>query len=160
MASHPLSALEMPALTAGTLERTMQPGALARLEARLRAGALDQAIAAGADPASSPAMARRAASLTSPRTRLRLAAALAELVAVADGRRTLLRVRPARAAVARQRDLLLELAATLCGPEPVYARGVALLFVLVRDGTGPAYVAGSGDELARHLRAARAALAG
>jgi hypothetical protein len=79
MASHPLSALEMPALTARTLERTMQPGALARLEARLRAVALDQAIAAGADPASSPARARRAASLTSPRTRLRLAAALAKL---------------------------------------------------------------------------------
>jgi hypothetical protein len=160
MASHPLSALEVPALTARTLDRTMHPGGLARLEARLRAGALDQAIAAGADPASSPAMARRAASLTSRRTRSRLAGALEELVAAAEGRRALLRVRPARAALAGQRKLLLELAATLRGPAPVYARGVALLLVLVRDGTGPAYVPGGGEELARHLRAARAAFAG
>jgi hypothetical protein len=160
MALHPLSALEVPALTARTLERVLHPGAVARLEARLRAGILDQAIAAGADLASSPAMAHRAAVLTSPRVRARLVDGIEKLVAGTERPARQLRLMPARPAVRSRRDLLLELAEILRGPSPVYARGVALLLVLLRDGTGPAYVAGGEAELGRHLRAARAALDG
>jgi hypothetical protein len=158
MTPHPLSALEVPTLAAQTLERTLHPGALARLEARLRAGVLDQAIAAGADPASLPAMAHRAAMLTSRRVRARLADGIENLVADVRQPARRLHVMPARPAVAAGRELLLELAEILRGPSPVYARGVALLLVLLRDGTGPAYVAGGEAELGRHLRAARAAL--
>jgi hypothetical protein len=161
MAPSLTSPLEMPALTERVLDRTLHPGLLARLEARIRAGALDEALAAGADPASSPALAHRARAITSRRVRRGLSRALEELVARADGRsRRRLRVPPARPAIRDHRELLEDLAATLRETEPVYSRGVALLLALLRDGTGPAYVAGGSDELGRHLRAARSALRG
>jgi len=42
---------------------------------------------------------------------------------------------------------------------PLYARGVAMLNVILTDGTGPAYNDPSGDALTRQLQIARASLA-
>src|SRR3954470_20787321 len=125
MAPSLTSPLEMPALTERVLDPTLHPRPLARLEARVRAGALDEALAAGADPASSPALAHRARVITTRRLRSGLARALEDLVARAEGRsRRRLRVTPARPAIREHRELLEGLAAALRETEPVYSRGV------------------------------------
>jgi hypothetical protein len=49
--------------------RAMAPGAFTRLRARVRSGSFDRALIAGADPASRPELAARAAALNSRRNR-------------------------------------------------------------------------------------------
>jgi hypothetical protein len=51
------------------VERTLEPGLLARLMARVLSGSLDRALIAGCDPAGSPRLAARAAALTELRSR-------------------------------------------------------------------------------------------
>ena len=67
---------------------------------------------------------------------------------------------PSRAAILGNRSELLELAAMLRRDRPLYARGVAMLNVILTDGTGSAYTDPSGDALTRQLQIARASLAG
>jgi hypothetical protein len=55
---------------------------------------------------------------------------------------------------------LLELAGTLRSDIPLYARGLAMLNVILTDGTGVTYSDHGGDALARQLACARATLAG
>lgn len=68
-------------------------------------------------------------------------------------------------AVSRRGQLLAsssalhELASLLLSDEPLYARGIAMLGQLLTDGTGPAHL-GAGEDLARLLAQARAAMAG
>ena len=129
------------------------------MAAHARAGSLDRALIAGANPARSPQLAARAALLTAPRTRALIAGGL--------GRARAGRAGAARALVGgRSRRPLLASApscsswqALLRGDAPLDARGVAMLDELLTDGTGPAYH-GERDQLARVLREARAALAG
>ena len=135
------------------------PGRVARLIARLRAGALDRALIDGADPASSPQLAARAASLTSPRFRELLAAGLERLVLVAEGPTRRWWVASHRGPVVANARELHELAALLRGGSLLYARGMAILGELLSDGAGPAYL-GEADRLSDELTRARIALDG
>jgi hypothetical protein len=141
-------------------QRLLEPGHLTWALARLRRGGLDRELAAGADPASCPLLAARAAQLTDPDGREKIALGLERLMLTADGAAGRLRVAPSRAAVRANRSLLVELAAALRRSIPVYARGLALLEIVLTDGTGPAYTDTGGEALARELMMARTALAG
>jgi hypothetical protein len=138
----------------------LDPSRLTWAVARLRRSGLDRELAAGADPASCPLLAARAAQLTDTVRREEIALGLERLMLAADGDPGHLRIVPSRAAVRANRSLLLELAAALRRSIPVYARGVALLEIVLTDGTGPAYTDKGGAALARDLATARTALAG
>jgi len=134
-------------------------GPLDRLLARLFSGRLDRALAAGADPATSPRLAARAAILTSPGTRAELARCLEGLVAAAHGPHRRWWAASQYATVLANAEELQALAGVLRGPVPAYARGLALLHELVRDGAGPAHQ-GRPEALAGELARAWTALAG
>jgi hypothetical protein len=140
--------------------RLFGPSLPARIAARLRAASLDASLAAGADPAQCPQLAARAAYLTSRTNRRRLAATVECLVHAATLPAKRLRVRPARRAVVANGNALLELAAILRDPGPVYARGVAELWLALRDGNGPVYVDHHGEALARQVAVVSAGLRG
>jgi hypothetical protein len=132
---------------------------LARLGARLRPGALDRALARGADPATSPVLAARACALTADRNRRALAEEL-EAVRGAHLRPSAWRLAPPRASVEANAATLSELVVLLRSGLPLYARGLAMLAELLADGTGPLYARGAESELASALTDARVALAG
>jgi hypothetical protein len=138
--------------------RLFNPGLAARLMARLRSRALDGSLIEGADPATTPQLAARAALLTSRSTRKRIAAALERLAWTESDRARRMRVQPFKRAVHENAPELYALAALLRGPDPVYAQGVAMLRQLVIDGAGPAYTDRNGGALAGHLRSARSSL--
>jgi hypothetical protein len=138
---------------------TLSPGRAARLLARLRHYTLDRELIAGADPASSPQLAARAARLASTRERTLLAEGVERLLSTAQG--------PQRrwSAVSRREPLLAnsaelrDLAGLLRSSTPLYARGIAIVHRLLTDGAGPAYF-GSAECLQRELRDARTAMCG
>jgi hypothetical protein len=135
------------------------PGWPARVGARLRARALDRALIAGADPASSRQLAARVGQLTARASRAEVADGLERLARALDtGRRW--SVNPHRRAIAANADELAELADLLRAAAPVYARGLAMLRALLTDGTGPAYTDRVGMGLALALRDAHAAILG
>jgi hypothetical protein len=136
------------------------PGLGARLASRLRADSLDRALADGADPTHAVRLAARAAHLTCPKTRARLAVTVERFVQAADLAPRRSQVRPSRGGVDANRRELLELATALRDSAPVYARGVAELKLMLRDGTGPAYTDRRGEALARQLELVRAGLRG
>jgi hypothetical protein len=146
----------LPRLSTGLLA----PGRATRLLARLRQTELDRALAAGADPDSSPQIAARAAQLTSPGARARIADGLERLAGAADAPAGRVRVLPSRVAVRANRAALLELADVLRGGAPLYARGLATLASVITDGTGAAYTDPRGEALTRQLELARARLGG
>jgi hypothetical protein len=140
--------------------RLFGPGVTTRLAARLSADTLDRALAAGADPTECPRLAARAAHLTCPHTRARLAGTVERFLQAAELPTSRSRVHPARGGVRANRALILELVARLREDAPVYARGVAACELMLRDGTGPAYVDGQGEALARQLTSVLAGLRG
>jgi hypothetical protein len=145
------------------LERSadvLSPSLRARVIARLRRWELDHALADGADLAGAPLLAARAAQLVSPASRYRIAAALERIALMNDAQRGRLRTPPLRSAVRANRDELLRLAATLRDGGLLYARGIAVLELIVIDGTGPAYTDSRGELLARRLRLAADGLSG
>jgi hypothetical protein len=115
-----------------------------RIVAWLRARHLDVELARGADPEADAALALRAAILTSPAGRRRLAAALGRIAAAAGETRPGWHPSSARAAVAEVEPELLGLARRLVAPGPVAARGVAEVRLLLTDGARPLH-AGRGD---------------
>jgi hypothetical protein len=140
--------------------RAQRPALRARLTARLLGARLDRALIAGADPASAPPLAARAARLASRDVRCELAAGLELVLASAQRPPSRMRQRPRHASILANAPLLRELAATLRGSAPVYVGGVAMLRRLLSDGTGPLYAAGQGASLERELHRTRAALRG
>ncbi|MFZ0088751.1 MAG: hypothetical protein WAL63_04540, partial [Solirubrobacteraceae bacterium] len=108
----------------------------------------------GADPSASPLLAARAAQLVRPTTRSRLAGALERIALSVDAPRGRVRVLPLRTAVRPNCQAMLELAGRLRGNGLVYARGVAVLELVLTDGTGPAYTDPRGEGLARQLQLA------
>src|SRR5690349_1277680 len=118
----------------------------ARLRARLSHWELDALIAAGIDPASDPALALRAARLTSRGHRRRLASSIERLARESRGAQS-----PALSSavplvveqVREARDSLFWIAAVLRGPEPVAARGVARLQRLLTDAASVLYTESS-----------------
>ena len=79
------TSVSYPATYNRVVAHTLDPGRIARLLARTRSGALDRALIAGADPASSPQLAARTTILTSPGFRGLIADGLERLLLVAEG---------------------------------------------------------------------------
>jgi hypothetical protein len=141
------------------VQRTLEPGPLARFIARVLPGWLDRALIAGCDPVGSPHLAVRAATLTGSRSRAAIGEGLERLLETAQGTRRRRMVLRRGGHVMANASALRELAAVLRGSAPLYARGIAIANQLLTDGTGPAYV-GGGEALARSLLEARAAMYG
>jgi len=136
---------------------TLRPSWPLRLLARARAGTLNRALIAGADPTRSRALAARARLLTSARSRLALAATLERLLALAPPNR--FRVRPSEEAVVANEGRLRELAALLRASTPLYARGLADVSELLADSAGPLFRGDAAGLRARLVRA-RASMLG
>lgn len=140
-----------------------------RILASSRAGRLDRELAAGTSPEASAVLAARAARLTSTEFRRDLAGSLRRMLAagqparaVAGQRPGLAGARPPRvpvrtARISRTAPALAELASRLLEPGPVPVRGVAMVTLLLADGTGPLYREASRADLG--TLADRAALA-
>jgi hypothetical protein len=126
----------------------------------LRRGSLDRSLAAGADPAASPELSRRARQLTSRRSRSTLAASVRSLVGAAESPpRGYTSAAPIqRQEILAERELLLELAADLESGDELKPRGIALVERLLIDGDSPLYLSGPGGALREALGQARAAL--
>lgn len=112
-----------------------------RVQARLRGRSLDRALSNGEDPASSPVLTRRAAWLTSTKNRHALARSIRRLLDPPSGRRAGLSaaVPPHRGELAGARMPLARVAALLEIDEPIYARGVARLQLLLSEGGSALY---------------------
>jgi hypothetical protein len=112
-----------------------------RLLSRVRAGALDRALARGAAPEASFLLAVRANELAAPTTRKSLAESFGQLAARPLSSRT--RVAGNSLidwpAVREARSELSEVVARLRGPGPLPAAGLASLRLLLTDGAGPLY---------------------
>ena len=131
-----------------------------RLIASWRAAELDRQLAAGASPNDGALLSIRGELLTSRRHRARVAAGLAR--ALRDAEATThgfsAAVRPDRREVIAARVVLATLDHRLRATEPVTPQGVALLDLLLTDGTGPLYRPTERGALGSRLRAAAAAL--
>jgi hypothetical protein len=130
-----------------------------RFVARYRASVLDSQLAHGVEPESALGLALRARLLVSPSQTHRLARALRWLLMTCEASpRVPVRAPVRRDAVRRARGELLTLADRLLEPGPLGVQGVARARVLLRDGAGPLYAAGTDADLGAELRAATAAL--
>jgi hypothetical protein len=130
-----------------------------RLAARGRAGRLDHELAQGASPEASASLAARAVMLTSMPFRRDLAASLRRIVLVVGepplqhaASKSPAAARPPRvplseARISRSAGLLAELASRLVHGGPVPVAGVAMVSLLLADGTGPLYREASRDDL-------------
>jgi hypothetical protein len=105
-------------------------------------------------------LALRARQLVEPKRRERLASALESLCEHGQRASSTSIVPLPRREITEAGAWLLGLVQRLRDPRPIYAGGAAMISVLLRGGTGPAYTAGAGRELRRRLRAAAAALDG
>ncbi len=125
-----------------------------------RAGRLDSQLAEGTSPRTSAALALRAHRITEPQNRIRVADGLARAIRDADATTPgfSAAVRPHRQEVRAARTVLATLERRLRAPEPVTARGVALLLALLTDGTSPLYRPTEPGALGSQLRAAAASL--
>jgi hypothetical protein len=130
-----------------------------RVVARLRAGSLDRALAAGASPESSVPLALHAGQLCGQGERRSLARSLtriAELARSPGSPRA--QVPVSSPAVRRCERELRVLVERLSAPGPVGVRGVARLKRLVTDGTGPLYRPSPPGRLSHELLSALDAL--
>jgi hypothetical protein len=124
------------------------------LRVRLRAAALDRALAAGTSPESSVALAVHAKHLHDGAQRSVLARSLRR-VGVSSEAPMAERVHAPldREAIRRARGELDALAARLASSEPLDVRGVARVRTLLADGTGPLYRQQEPGRLRRELLA-------
>jgi hypothetical protein len=116
------------------------PTAQERMLVRLRAQSLSRNLAVGVSPESSVLLALRAQELSSPPTRRMLADALNRILNEPRqrplGRRGYL-APPRRSHILSIRPELQDLITQLLAATPVSAQGVAQVWLLVTDGTGP-----------------------
>jgi hypothetical protein len=138
----------------------LEPRFVVRLRARASRLKLDRALAGGADPSASPLLAARAAQLVDPSTRKRIAGCLEQFAFTADRPPSRVKTLPLRGAVRPNQDALLHIARTLRDGQLQYARGIAMLELVLADGAGPAYTDPTGDGLAHQLALAVQALTG
>ncbi len=140
---------------------TSRPTMFQRLEAHVLADRLDGVLAAGLQPESDVLLALRAQRLACESTRRYLAASLRRLVSAStptqhDPRPLgVMAVLPRVAATRADFESLID---RLLTPAPVSAQGVALVHILLRDGSGPLYRYESRADLGRLVRAAVDAL--
>jgi hypothetical protein len=125
-----------------------------------QAARLDRDLAAGVSLRASDARALRALRIAGRRRRYSLADGLAGVVRSASDpkARFTAAVAPDRRAVLAARPIMEALERRLVGPEPVAARGVAMLGELLTEPTSPLYRPPDAAALASRLRAAAAAL--
>jgi hypothetical protein len=133
------------------------PGRFDRLFAHLRSRTLDAQLAAGRAPETGRLLAIRAAMLTTPQARARLATYWEEVLSSAAMPQGLL---AARVSVATQQARVAEAGITrlvqaLRAPQPVAAQGIALASELLRDGGGPLYNPASPRDLVTEVRNAK-----
>ncbi|HWH19006.1 MAG TPA: hypothetical protein VN671_00635 [Solirubrobacterales bacterium] len=114
---------------------------LTRLRVRLRRDGLDRRIAAGEDVYSDADLGRRAAQLTEPDTRRRIAATIDRVIDEAAGPPAPFssKVPLARSAIVTCAPRLCEIAGRLESDQEVAARGVAQAKMLVREGDSPLF---------------------
>lgn len=144
----------------GRTAELFEPRLVVRLRARASRLKLDRLLAAGADQSASPLLAARAAQLVDPSTRQRIAACLEQFAFTVDRPSSRVKTLPLRGAVRPNQEALLELARTLPHGQLQYARGIAMLELILADGTGPAYTDPTGEGLAHQLAMAVQALTG
>jgi hypothetical protein len=127
---------------------------------RWQAATLDRDLAAGVSVRTSDAHAARAVRITARRRRASLAGGLARVLrSASDSRpRFTAAVVPDRRAVLAARPVIEAMERRLRGPEPVAARGVAMLFGLLTEPTSAVYPSDDPAALGSRLRAAAAAL--
>jgi hypothetical protein len=118
-----------------------------RLAARVRRLQLDRALAAREDPSIPPLLAARADQLIYPGTRRRIAACLEQFALTADTPHGGVRTLPSRAAMRPNQQPLFELARRLCNVGLYSAHRIAMLELVLCDGTRPAYTGPSGRDL-------------
>ena len=111
-----------------------------RARARFGARALDRALAAGVPSEATPALALRARRLIALPYRRSIGEAYRRIAGLGLSPLTVL---ARRGEVATASDELTRLADTLTQAAPVATRGVAEALLLLADGTGPLYSAGS-----------------
>lgn len=129
-----------------------------RVEARLRANRLDRALADGASPERSAALALRARRLVDPAFATTLARAIQRVLRDAWQPEPMPARMPTRGDAVRDAGAELDdLARRLVAPHPPALRGLAQANLLVTDGTGPLYSKGH-ESLVSAVRRARAAL--
>jgi hypothetical protein len=133
---------------------------VARVRARVCSRQLDRELAQGISPDSSAILSVRAYDLIGVRMRAMLAQSIRRLVddAAHPLRPMHFTVPICRSKVWRCRHTLEEVADRLAGSEPLDARGVAQLRLLLSDGAGPLYDHPGANDLAPALRRAVAAL--
>jgi hypothetical protein len=136
------------------------PAALAPGLARWQADALDRELAAGVDPRDSALLGMRAQQLTTPRSRRQLAGGLIRAQRDAGTELSVLTAvtAPDRHEVSAAVSDIAALRRRLRDGERVDPAGAAMLRLLLTDPTGPLYDPVGPGSLARHLRAAAAAL--
>lgn len=136
-----MEALHHPALAEPrNLERRHR---FARLTARVRGPWLDSQLAAGVPSWRSPSHAARALQLTGDRDRRALARSLERLLEAVERIPTPVRggaIRPCRGQVLGALPEIMAISALLRSAEPIDARGVAMLRLVLSDGAGPCYV--------------------
>jgi hypothetical protein len=134
---------------------------LERIEAHLHADRLDEQLASGALPESSPLLELRAVQICRPSQRRLLARSVRRLLEDADAPDESIFARRPLALLARVRRARTELMALLDRLEhagPVSARGVAAVRLLLSDGTGPLYREDCPQPLERAVRQVAALL--
>jgi hypothetical protein len=130
------------------------------LVARLRAWALDKALAHGACPDSTPALSLRAHRLIGQATRRELSQAIHRVLreARSPGHPGNPGIPICRRKVMQAKPALEELAERLVNSGPVDARGVARVQLLLKDGSSPLYDRPHADDLEPALSVAIDAL--
>lgn len=137
----------------------IRPTWWARLRATLIADRLDRELEAGVTATPGSPIAVHGARLASAREREHLRAALHMVMhdALVGHPQLSARVPVQTAEVCRAADVISDILDRLESPHPARVRGVARLRILLSDGRGPLYRAGSGS-LAAALRGVLAAL--
>jgi hypothetical protein len=127
------------------------------LRSQLRAHQLDVELAAGADPTSSPELARRARRLTSPRYRASLAAGLEHAVSD-EGFALSAAVRSPAVIAQAVAPSVRALAGQLRGGAGVRPQGVAQALLLLTDGTSALYSSETSDDAVHAVERVQRAL--
>ena len=132
-----------------------------RVLARVRARALDRALASGIPTDTTPALWLRARALTRPWVARELGQQLCRIVLEAHEPRRMPGMRvmgAARERVLAAEDDLRVLASRLQSGEPIAAHGIAKVHLLLSDGTGPLFHRDSDRNLSEAIREATSAL--
>ncbi len=136
-------------------------GLFSRLWVAVRHRWLDWRLAEGADPVNSKTLALRARQLTSRKQRDKLAWSIINRIREIDDPRPFgVTASPSRRCVRAARAELRQMAEVLLDPGPVYARGVALGWALLRSPDSPLFDGSESDSAWYWARLASEALEG